>query len=254
MYLDIKTAPLVEKLLSDLLTTTDGFQQIKAKNHEMVNELEGLKNKIDPLKIENKRLINENNDLHFKIITLSENNESEKALVQIKILEGEKNDLRFMLVQKDKRINELVSENQELKHKYDALINKMTKGHEAHLNIPKLEQTGKIISELGDIYKVTQLDYKDELMRADETKVDLTNKVRKLSVINDALEKDLNLLKSVIDKRDKEINRLTNLYEPEIHMDKIALNFERESQKRKIDNLETQLEFLNSENNKLTEQ
>lgn len=254
MYLDIKTAPLVEKLLSDLLTTTDGFQQIKAKNHEMVNELEGLKNKIDPLKIENKRLINENNDLHFKIITLSENNESEKALVQIKILEGEKNDLRFMLVQKDKRINELISENQDLKHKYDGLINKMTKGQDSHLNVPKLEQTGKIITDLSNLYKTSQLDYKEELIRADETKVELTNKIKKLSLINDALEKDLNLLKSVIDKRDKEISRLSNLYEPEIHMDILAVNHERESQKRKVENLETQLEFLNTENNKLTEQ
>lgn len=53
----MKSAPLVEKLLSDLLTTTEGFQQIKRKNHEMVGELDILKNKIDPLKIENKRLV-----------------------------------------------------------------------------------------------------------------------------------------------------------------------------------------------------
>lgn len=159
-----------------------------------------------------------------------------------------------MLAQKDKRIQEVLHENTELKYKYDALINKMTRGQDSHLNIPKVEQSGKISLELSELCKAQTLDYTDELRRADETKVELSNKVKKLSAINDALERDLNMLKGMIDGRDKEINRLTNLYEPEIHMDKLAFNHERETQVRKIENLENQLEFLNSENNKLTEQ
>ena len=57
--------------------------------------------------------MNDNNDLHFKIIKISEDIESTRNtnLLNIKRLEAERSDLRFIVSQKDTKINETESEN-----------------------------------------------------------------------------------------------------------------------------------------------
>jgi len=79
----------------------------------MNEELERVKLQIDPLKAENKKLMQDNNDLHFKIITISEDTESIRNanLLNIKRLEAERNDLRFIVSQKDSSIGQIEAEN-----------------------------------------------------------------------------------------------------------------------------------------------
>jgi len=79
----------------------------------MNEELDRVKLQIDPLKAENKKLMQDNNDLHFKIITLSEDIESTRNanLLNIKRLEAERNDLRFIVSQKDSTIGSIEAEN-----------------------------------------------------------------------------------------------------------------------------------------------
>ena len=57
--------------------------------------------------------MNDNNDIHFKIIKISEDIESTRNtnLLNIKRLEAERSDLRFIVSQKDTKINEMESEN-----------------------------------------------------------------------------------------------------------------------------------------------
>jgi len=79
----------------------------------MNEELERVKLQIDPLKAENKKLMQDNNDLHFKIIKISEDTESTRNsnILNIKRLESERSDLRFIVSQKDSRIGEIDAEN-----------------------------------------------------------------------------------------------------------------------------------------------
>jgi hypothetical protein len=57
--------------------------------------------------------MNDNNDIHFKIIKISEDIESTRNtnLLNIKRLEAERSDLRFIVSQKDTIINDMESEN-----------------------------------------------------------------------------------------------------------------------------------------------
>ena len=57
--------------------------------------------------------MNDNNDIHFKIIKISEDIESTRNtnLLNIKRLEAERSDLRLIMSQKDTKINEMESEN-----------------------------------------------------------------------------------------------------------------------------------------------
>ena len=50
--LSLESAPLVEKLLNDLLKTTEGFQQLKKLNFEANSKLKSLTESILPLQAE----------------------------------------------------------------------------------------------------------------------------------------------------------------------------------------------------------
>lgn len=64
---------------------------------------------------------------------------------------------------------------------------------------------------------------------------------------------DLNTAKGMIESRDKEINRLSMLYESNINLDKLNINYTLEKVQKQNENLQKQLEFLNTENNKLAD-
>jgi centrosomal protein CEP135 len=79
----------------------------------MNEELDRVRLKIDPLKAENKKLMQDNNELDFKIIKINEDIESTRNtnLLNMKKLEAERSDLRFTVKQKDTKINKMESEN-----------------------------------------------------------------------------------------------------------------------------------------------
>lgn len=66
------------------------------------------------------------------------------------------------------------------------------------------------------------------------------------------LNENLNA-KEMLKKRDIEISRLNSLYNVEQHIDNISEEYKVNKYIRQIDNLNKQLEFLNEENNKLTQ-
>jgi centrosomal protein CEP135 len=84
--LAIESAALAEKLLNDLLKTTEGFQKLKKINEELkqqcqsdftyVSKLSSLPPlKQEPVKKENERIVRENNELHLLLIKVKEEGE-----------------------------------------------------------------------------------------------------------------------------------------------------------------------------------
>ena len=82
-------------------------------NHENSEYKPKIYNLKEELRSAESKLMNDNNDLHFKIIKISEDIESTRNtnLLNIKRLEAERSDLRFIVSQKDTKINEIESEN-----------------------------------------------------------------------------------------------------------------------------------------------
>lgn len=70
--LTIDSAALVERLLTTLLKTTEGFQTLKKRNIELEKNHSNQNLQLDPLKYQNKKLSKENNDLHYKMIKVKE--------------------------------------------------------------------------------------------------------------------------------------------------------------------------------------
>lgn len=221
----------------------------------MNEELDRVRLQIDPLKAENKKLMQDNNDLHFKIIKISEDIESTRNtnLLNMKRLEAERSDLRFIVSQKDSRISELESENYQLRFKLDSMYNKFSRGLEQP-SVPKLDKAGKFtIKELVEATTLArESDYVKELRTADENNRTLQIKVQELTNKNLELASDMSQVKTMIDARDTEISRLQAMYEPDHRLDGITDTQEQEKSQKKIEQLQKQLDFLNDENNKLT--
>jgi chromosome segregation ATPase len=96
-------------------------------------------------------------------------------------------------------------------------------------------------------------DWASELRNADGKSKQLIIKLDEQLMNNKQMGSDLNTAKGMIESRDKEINRLSMLYESNINLDKLNINYTLEKVQKQNENLQKQLEFLNTENNKLAD-
>ena len=62
--IDAESAALVERLLNEVLQTTEAFQKLKNENAVIANEATLNGQSMAPLQQENERVVKENNDLH----------------------------------------------------------------------------------------------------------------------------------------------------------------------------------------------
>lgn len=100
---------LVEKLLNDLLQTTEGYQKLKAEI-QMVHHDEKLNQQaLVPLQKENEKLTKENNKLHMQVIQTKEEREAGELQWRntLRQLQDECQDLKFLVDSKDQRIRNL---------------------------------------------------------------------------------------------------------------------------------------------------
>ena len=65
--LGVESAPLVEKLLEDLVMTTESYRNLERRANKEAQSLNILQGQVLPLKNENSRLIRENNKLHQEV-------------------------------------------------------------------------------------------------------------------------------------------------------------------------------------------
>lgn len=103
---------MVERLLNDLLKTTEGYQTVKNEVVAAQNEVKLNQQALMPLQKDNERLVKENNALHMDIIKARE--DLDKQDIQLKSalrqIQNENQDLRFLVDQKDLRIKKQEAE------------------------------------------------------------------------------------------------------------------------------------------------
>jgi chromosome segregation ATPase len=122
---------------------------------------------------------------------------------------------------------------------------------------PKIISNGqfsqKDLPSLLDKNGSVDQDWASELRNADGKCKQLIIKLDEQLMNNKQMGSDLNTAKGMIESRDKEINRLSMLYESNINLDKLNINYTLEKVQKQNENLQKQLEFLNTENNKLAD-
>uniref|UniRef100_A0A8C5QX03 Uncharacterized protein n=1 Tax=Leptobrachium leishanense TaxID=445787 RepID=A0A8C5QX03_9ANUR len=96
--LGIESLPLVEKLFSDLVHTTESLRNIKLMAGKTEQERKNFDSVVEPYKTENARLVRENNELHLGLLKLKE--DSDRHIKDLKAslwkLEHQTADLKFL--------------------------------------------------------------------------------------------------------------------------------------------------------------
>nr|XP_034195948.1 centrosomal protein of 135 kDa isoform X3 [Osmia lignaria] len=107
--LTVDGLPLIEKLLADLLQTTESLKHFKSIAQENIEAHVELKSIIDPYKCDNVRLVQECNQLHLDLIKEKESHQKQIKDLKKEIykLEHECNDLQLASSRNLHRIKEL---------------------------------------------------------------------------------------------------------------------------------------------------
>ena len=99
--LGIESLPLVEKLFSDLVHTTESLKNLKQQISRHDKEKTSYEDNVEPYRSDNAKLVKENNELHLQHIKLRE--ETDQTIKDLKAslrkLEHENADLKFLNTQ-----------------------------------------------------------------------------------------------------------------------------------------------------------
>ena len=105
------SVPLIEALLSDLVSTVTTYKELEGEHAITKEQLRLAVEEINRLGVvENPRLVKENNELHVRLIQESDRTESKLGLVRKEAAEKEERGMKLELM-----VNQLEFENQELK-------------------------------------------------------------------------------------------------------------------------------------------
>ncbi|OXB83851.1 UNVERIFIED_CONTAM: hypothetical protein H355_003063 [Colinus virginianus] len=96
--LGVESLPLVEKLFSDLVHTTESLRSAKLSAGKTEKECSNYDAIIEPYKTENAKLTRENNELHLEILKLKEQTDHhiKDLKASLRRVENEAADLRFL--------------------------------------------------------------------------------------------------------------------------------------------------------------
>ncbi|XP_053977812.1 centrosomal protein of 135 kDa isoform X1 [Hylaeus volcanicus] len=229
--LSLDTLPLIEKLLADLIQTTESLKHFKSIAQENIEAHSQLQLAVDPYKCDNARLVQECNQLHSELIKGKECHQKQirDSKKEIYKLERECNDLQLASSRNLQRIKELETESSKKSKKILELQGKCLKPtinnvglaskkrscyplRKAILESEPLPKTGAKTNPLPTL-STAEPKIVDLLNMADHKMNCLTVEVTKLKGELSLQTDNVQTLKSQLTAKEKEIIRLKKMLE-----------------------------------------
>ncbi|XP_041704703.1 centrosomal protein of 135 kDa isoform X2 [Coregonus clupeaformis] len=263
--LGIETLPLVEKLFSDLVHTTESLRNAKLNAGKTEKESRNLDALLEPYKTENARLVRENNELHLGLLKLREEKDrvSRELKAYIRKLDHETSDLKFLNNQYVHKVRSLEKDSKAKTERIQQLQEKnmqavvQTPGGKKH-SIPFRRQRMQIDELIppssGPTQPVAQPDdpyIADLLQVADDRIQELQQDITKLKLDLERAHGGIKHLHIQVEERDKEIVRLSRALDGGRPHDVISLEAQTISNEKLIAHLNLQIEYLQETNRTL---
>uniref|UniRef100_I3J481 Centrosomal protein 135 n=1 Tax=Oreochromis niloticus TaxID=8128 RepID=I3J481_ORENI len=263
--LGIESLPLVEKLFSDLVHTTESLRNAKLSAGKSEKENRNVDSLLEPYRTENARLVRENNELHLELLKLKE--EKERVISELKTyirkLDHETTDLKFLNNQYVHKVRCLEKDSKAKSERIQQLQEKnlqavvQTPGGKKR-SIPFRRQRMQI-DELvppssTSAYPVQQPDdpyIADLLQLADGRIQELQEGVVKLKLDLENAQEVAKHLNTQVEERDKEIDRLNGALHGGRPHDIISLEAQNISNEKLIAHLNLQIDYLQETNRTL---
>ncbi|NXL71186.1 CP135 protein, partial [Leptocoma aspasia] len=263
--LGVDSLPLVEKLFSDLVHTTESLRKAKLSSGKTEKECSNYDTVLEPYKTENARLTRENNDLHLEILKLKE--QSDRHVKDLKAslrrIEHETTDLKFLNNQYIHKIKVLEKETKAKTEKIQQLQEKnlqavvQTPGGKKK-SIPfrrQRMQIDQLVPPSGvSAYPVPQPEdpyIADLLQVADNRIQELQSEVTELQEKLETSESGMKNYSKQVEIRDKEIERLMLALDGGRSHEVLSLESRTKSNEKLIAHLNVQVEYLQKKNKEL---
>uniref|UniRef100_A0A670YCB8 Centrosomal protein 135 n=1 Tax=Pseudonaja textilis TaxID=8673 RepID=A0A670YCB8_PSETE len=256
--LGVESLPLVEKLFSDLVHTTESLRSTKLSAGKIEKECSNFDVVLEPYREENARLTRENNELHLEVLKLKEQFEEQVKDLKatLRKFEHENSDMKFLNNQYIHKMRSLEKENKAKTDKIQQLQEKnlqavvQTPGGKKR-NIPFRRQRMQIdqpvppsgigaypVPQPNDPYIADLLQVADN--RIHELQIEVDDLQEKLEIA----EREMKNYSKQVELRDNEIERLAVALDGGRSHDVISLEAKSRSNEKIIDHLNLQVEFL----------
>ncbi|NWW97974.1 CP135 protein, partial [Caloenas nicobarica] len=263
--LGVESLPLVEKLFSDLVRTTESLRSAKLSAGKNEKECSNYDAILEPYKTENAKLTRENNELHLEILKLKE--QSDRHVKDLKAslrrVEHETGDLKFLNNQYVHKIKMLEKENKAKTEKIQQLQEKnlqavvQTPGGRKR-SIPFRRQRMQIDQPVPpsgvSAYPVPQPEdpYIADLLQVADNRIhELQAEVTELQEKLEISERGVKNYSKQVELRDKEIERLMLALDGGRSHEVLSLESRNKSNEKLINHLNLQVEYLQQTNKEL---
>ncbi|KAK3289417.1 hypothetical protein CYMTET_3154 [Cymbomonas tetramitiformis] len=270
---DLSSVPLIQKLLDDLVHTTESYRALKLRNSSSSHELETYKAKLDVLYQDNARLLKENNALHLQLIKDAEGGDSKerRSSLTVKKLEDEIAELKFWKKQAIDRYLSLETSHDDLKKRLEELVEEGRGRHpsgfqppdirlvDAHV-APGFNSKARVdlsaVMEAADPHATPERRAAAPAGSAHQQRS--TDLVHASELRTAAAERELHTLKAqlleaqeelaqsqhFVSSREDEIARLSSMLEGGRDVERMTLEYRNEANEKTIISLNQQVEFL----------
>jgi len=285
----IESTQLVDRLLTELITATQGYEKLHNNFKKLKSELEAEKKVCLPLRNENMKLVKENNELHLEMIKLREDFERREISFtnSISKLDKEKQEIRFLVIQKDSHIKNIENESENLRKKLNEItekiygknkkgilnnnanINKIlfsesnfptnTIGKKQEILLPKghIEPSDfEFPKEMRNLFKEihsNKEEWANDIKASDERTIKFREDIKKLEESNNNLLSKIEFLEKQMSYREQEIKRISGSYSTSDNIEELKIKYNADQLKMQIEKLNSQIDFLNKENHKFQE-
>ncbi|XP_061744245.1 centrosomal protein of 135 kDa-like isoform X2 [Nerophis ophidion] len=263
--LGIESLPLVEKLFSDLVRTTESLRNAKLlqeKNEEDCLNCDVL---LEPYMADNARLVKENNEVYQELLKVKEEKDhaTKELKTRIRKLEYHICDLTSL---NNQYMHKLRSLEKDCKTKAERILELEEKNLQAVVQTPggkkrsipfwrpRMQTDELIPPPATSAYPVPQPDdpYTADLLQlADKRILELEEEVTKIHYALDDSHECLQLLNTQVSERDREIERLNRSLHGGRPRDVISLEAQNIRNEKRIAQLNLQIDFLLDNNRAL---
>ncbi|XP_075278069.1 centrosomal protein of 135 kDa isoform X1 [Opisthocomus hoazin] len=263
--LGLESLPLVEKLFSDLVHTTESLRRAKLSAGKTEKECSNYDAILEPYKTENAKLTRENNELHLEILKLKEQSHQhvKDLKASLRRVEHETTDLKFLNNQYVHKIKILEKENkaktekiQQLQEKNLQAVVQTPGGRKRSIAFRRQRmQIDQPVPPSGiSAYPVPQPEdpYVADLLQVADNRIhELQSEVTELQEKLEISERGMKNYSKQVELRDKEIERLVTALDGGRSHEVISLESRTKSNENLIARLNLQVEYLQKTNKEL---
>ncbi|XP_027653138.1 centrosomal protein of 135 kDa isoform X10 [Falco biarmicus] len=255
--LGVESLPLVEKLFSDLVHTTESLRSAKlsaGKNEKECSDYDAI---LEPYKTENAKLTRENNELHLELLKLKEQSDRhvQDLKASLRRVERENADLKFLNNQYGHKIKMLEKENKARTEKIEQLQEKNLQavvetpgGRKRSIPFRRQRmQIDQLVPPSGvSAYPVPQPadPYIADLLQVADNRIhELQSEVTELQEKLELSEREMKNYSKQVELRDKEIERLVLALDGGRSHEALSLESRTKSNEKLIADLHLQKEI-----------